>query len=222
MERKALRTELRRDYLDDATPPYLYEDDALNGFLNDAQRQVCLRKRALIDSTSTVTQFELPIGAQRVRLNPAILAVRFARLNDCHPLTGTTAKRLLKRDPDWDMSDPGSPRYWVPDYQEGFLYFDRPTDIARTLKLSVWRMPLEAEQMEDDGDSPIIAEHYHQDLLDWAAYRAFSMKDSELGDEKRAATHLQTFEAKVGRLPNMTEVRLWGIQPVVGVPAEFI
>lgn len=222
MERGELKLALRRDVLDDAVEPFLYDDEALNGFFNDAVRQVCLRSRALVDSTSSLTQLAIASGERRIKLNKAILAVRFARLTDCDALEGITAKRLWKCEPGWDTSDAGTPSYWVPDYQDGYLYFDRPVDQARTLKLSVWRMPTEAEVMEDDGDEPVIPEHWHMDLLDWVAYRAFSSKDSEQGDEKRAANHLAAFEAKVGRLPSMTEVRLWGISPLVGVPAEFL
>lgn len=222
MELRELKVALRRDVLDDAVEPFLYEGAALDSFLNDAQRQVCLRARALVDSTSAATRINVPAGAQRVQLDPAILSVRFARLDDACSLTGTTAKRLWKRDPGWDTAGSGTPRYWVPDYEDGYLYLDRPLDVARTLRLSVWRMPMEHEAMEDEGDEPVIPPHWHMDLLDWAAYRAFSSKDSELGDPERAANHLAVFEAKVGRLPSMTEIRLWGISPIVGVPAEFI
>lgn len=222
MELGELREALRRDVLDDAVQPFLYDGTALDSFLNDAQRQVCLRARAMVDSTSALTRIDVAANTQRVQLDPAILSVRFARLGDSCALTGTTAKRLWKRDAGWDTADASTPRYWVPDYEDGYLYFDRPLDIARTLRLSVWRMPLESEAMEDDGDEPVIPQHWHMDLLDWAAYRAFSSKDSELGDPARAANHLAAFEAKVGRLPSMTEIRLWGISPIVGVPAEFI
>jgi len=222
MELGELKKALRRDVLDDAVEPFLYEDEALDAFLDDAQRQVCLRARALIDSTSAATQIAVPPLAQRVRLAPTILAVRHARFGDGCELSGTTAKRLWKREPGWDTATAGAPRHWIPDYQDGYLYFDRPLDVARTLRLSVWRMPSESEVMADDSDEPVIPAHWHMDLLDWAAYRAFSSKDSEQNDDKRAAAHLAAFEAKVGRLPSMTEVRLWGISPLVGVPAEFI
>lgn len=222
MERGELKKALRRDILDDAVPQYLYEDEALDAFLNDAQRQVCLRARALTDSTSDITRVSVPADAQRIQLDPAILAVRHASFGDSCALTGTTARRLWKREARWDVSDPGTPHFWIPDYEDGFLYFDRPLDQPRTLRMSVWRMPFDSEQMEDDEDEPIIAPHWHMDMLDWAAYRAFSSKDSELGDEKRAAHHLAMFEQKVGRLPSMTEIRLWGISPITGVPAEFI
>lgn len=223
MNRADLLLRLRRDYLDDTVERYLWTTEALGDFLGDAQRQVCLRKRALIDSrTPGVATLAIAANARGVRLDPAVLAVRSCRIaGACEPLRGITAKRLWKSEPAWDTSDAGTPSFWVPDYQEGWLYFDRPVAVASTLNLSVWRMPLADEMLEEDDDEPVIAEHWHQDLLDWAAYRAFNVKDSELYDEVRADRALRTFEAKVGRLPSMTEVRLWGISPIVGVPAEF-
>lgn len=223
MNLEELLLQLRRDYLDDAAGFTLYSDEALIGFIADAQRQVCLRARALVDSTTpAVTAYALAAGDRSVQLHPSILAVRMVRVAPCkHPLVGTTAKRLWKRDPGWDIADPADPRHWIPDYQDGYLYLDRPVEQDTTLHLSVWRMPLEEEALEGNDDEPVIALHWHQDLLDWAAHRAFSGKDTQTADDARADRALRAFEAKVGRLPSMTEVRLWGISPIVGVPAEF-
>lgn len=222
MELSGLIASLRKDVLDDANEPYLYSSAALASFLNDAVRQVCLRARALVDSVGPeATTYTVAAGVRGVKLHPAVLAVRQARLGSA-TLKGTTAKRLWKFCPDWDISEAGDACWWVPDYQDGWLYFDRPVLTDTTLTLSVWRMPLDGELLEGDVDEPVIPQHWHQDLLDWAAYMAFSSKDSEQRDDSRAAGYVQAFEAKVGRLPSMTEVRLWGISPVVGVPAEFI
>lgn len=222
MELGELRLALRRDILDDATAPYLWSDAALASHFNDAQRQICLRARAMIDSTSSVTNYAIAAGERRVRLHPSILAVRHARLAGCGTLSGITAKRLWKREPGWDTSDAAAATHWVPDYQDGYLYLDRPVVDATTLRLSVWRLPTDVEEMEDDSDEPVIPLHWHMDMLDWAAFRAFSVKDSEMFDEARAGKHLAAFEGKAGRLPSMLEVRLWGISPIVGVPAEFL
>lgn len=224
MELRALRARLRRDWLDDDITPYRWGDTALNGFFDDAQRQVCLRKRALIDSvTAEVCTYTLAANQRLVRLHPSVLAVRSARIvGQCGLLTGITAKRLWKEEPGWDVSEAGLPQHWIPDYQDRYLALDVPMEEAGQLQISVWRAPLEVEQLQRDRDEPVIAEAFHTDLIDWAAYCAYNVADSELRDEAKAANALQSFEAKVGRLPSATEIRLWGMSPIVGVPAEFL
>jgi hypothetical protein len=213
-----------RERLDDDIQPYLWSDKTLTDYFNDAVRQVCLRARAIIDSeTPAVVEYPLPKGTQWVKLHPSILAVRRGRIKeDKYPLVGITAKRLWKRRPAWEMADSGKLWFWIPDYQEGKLYFDKPTERDSTLRLSVWRLPLDVEVMEFDTDEPAVPEAWHMDLLDWAAYCAYSQKDTEQNDDARANEAAGTFQAKIGRLPNMTEIRLWGISPIVSVPAEFL
>lgn len=224
MDLGTLITRLRRDRLDDTAAPHLWSDDALTDFLNDAVRQVCLRARCLVDTESPdVTQYALAVGDRYVSLHPSVLAVRHARIVGHHRgLKGVTAKRLWKLRANWENSRNGTPDCWVPDYHDGRLYLDRPVDKVGVLHLNVWRTPLESEVMEMDVDEPVIPAHWHDDLMDWAAHLAFSFKDSEALDENRAADYAQRFTAKIGRLPSMTEIRLWGISPIVGVQAEFV
>ena len=116
----------------------------------------------------------------------------------------------------------GAPNYWVPDYHEGRLYLDRPVDKESVLHLNVWRTPLESEAMTDNDDTLAIAAHWHENLLDWAAHLAFSMIDADTRNEELAMEYARRFDAKVGRLPTMTEIRLWGVSPIVGGQAEFV
>jgi hypothetical protein len=225
MNLETLLTRLRRDYLDDTTTPgQLWSDAALIDHLNAAVTQVCLRARCLVDTeTPEVTQYALAEGDRYITLHPAILAVRHARIvGHCHGLAGITAKRLWKEKPDWENSEAGSPDYWIPDYHDGRLYLDRPVDSAGVLHLNVWRTPLESEVMAADGDVPAIPSHWRENLLDWAAHLAFSLIDADTRSDQRAVDYAQRFAAKVGRLPSMTEIRLWGISPIVGVQAEFV
>lgn len=226
MEQGEIIERLRRDHLDDAVEPFLWAGETLTGNINDAIRQVCLRARCLTDAeTPAVTQYALTEGARYITLHKSILAVRHARIaGHSIGLKGITAKRLWKCEPTWESSNPGHPHFWIPDYHDGRLYFDRPVDRAGVLYLNVWRMPLDAERLEpgDDGAEPAIPEHWHEYLIDWAAHLAFSAKDTEMGDERRAAEYERRFTEKVGRLPSATEIRLWGISPIAGIQPEFV
>ena len=101
---------------------------------------------------------------------------------------------------------------------------DRPAEVTGALQLTVWRGPIEDELLTtDDTDAePIVSPHFHIDLLDWATYRAFSGKDAETQDDSKATAAARSFDAKVGRLPSATEIRLWGVSRLVGTTAEFL
>ena len=224
-----LLNELRVSRLDDAVAPYLWSDDELVSFLNDAVRQVCMRQRCLLESAQPFCTINVAAGTQLVPVDPRILAIRFLRQDgstaDMQP-AGITAKRFFKLHATWDTDTDttGDLEYWVPDYQTGFIaLFPRPT-VDIVLKLNVWRLALEDEELvtADPTAEPIVDPAWHLDLLDWAEYRAFSKPDSQTMNTEKAQSAAQTFTAKVGRLPTATEIRLWGVSPVVGVLPQFV
>ncbi len=228
-----LLTELRTTRLDDNSVPPFWSDCELVGFLNDAVRQVCLRQRCLTESqNATLCTIPITSGQQLVPLNKRIISVRVVRYIDTQctddasmrPLRPTTTRRHHRLHPHWDIEEPGYPEFWIPDYQEGMLAISRPPINAGTLKLLVWRMPLESEELDeaDMEGEPVISPHWHKDLLEWCEYRAFSKPDTETFDKARADDAEAKFTAKIGRLPSATEVRLWGVSRAVGTTAEFI
>jgi hypothetical protein len=227
-----LIAELRESRLSDNVEPYLWSDDELTRHINDAVRQVCIRQRSLVETQNTdICQIAVAAGQRLVKLHPSILAVRFAYPvgyppnSDCQP-KGITAKRLFRCQPFWDQdtTTTGPMEFWIPDYQTGYLALYPLPSAAFTLQLGVWRMPLDVEQMEtaDLQGEPVIAPHWHADLLDWAEYKAFSRPDADTEQLQKAESAAQTFTAKIGRLPSATEVLLWGVSPLVGTTAEFL
>lgn len=220
------RRELRQSRLDDSVAGELWSDEELLSFYNDSIRQWCMRTRCLIDSTTpAVCQRPVVAGQQSIRLHPSILAVRMVTpATGCEDLTGWTAKRVSRERPRWHLPDPSDtagPEFWIPDWQDGWLWFDRPFQAPTTLHLSVWRVPTDAEQIESDGDEPPIPLAHHVDLLDWCEYRAYSKRDAETVDNARADRALMVFEAKAGRLPTAAEMRLWGVQRHRGVGVHW-
>lgn len=225
-----LLTELRVSRLDDNVPQYLWSDAELTGYLNEAVRQVCIRKRALLEAVNTkVCRIPFGIGQRFLKLHPAVISVRHASIarTDDFPdggrLVGITAQRLEKSRDNWiNETDHHCIRHWIPDVQEGHLAFDGLPEAAGTLQLHVWRFPLDTEKMEGMDDEPVINENWHIDLCDWAEYLAFRKKDAETLDTGRGEKAAAKFTAKVGRLPSMTEVRIWGIQPITSTIPEFL
>lgn len=231
MTLEQLLSSLREDRLDDCAEPHLWSDERLVEYLNDAVRQVCLRQRALIESVNpAVCRLPLLAGARFAKLHPAVLSVRSAHLvDDADPhyhvrMRGTTMRRAERECDRWRYSDDARPQWWIPDVQDGYLYFSGAPDRDCVLALNVWRTPLEDELLDpDDLDaSPVIGEAWHADLLDWATYKAFDKKDAETIDVQRGGQALAMFDAKIGRLPSATEIRLWGVQKITGTRAQFL
>lgn len=218
--------EALRIRLDDTANGNLWSDETLIGFLNEAVRQATIRLRSIRDAeTEAVCKITLVPGQLTYDVHPAVLSVCTATIDDRRtPLCLTTTKRLEKIEGAWYIdTDTGCPEFLVLDYTTGKLALYPRPDAAGTLNLSVWRMTLDSEQMLAEGDPPYgVHPAHHFDLLDWAEHLAYGIKDAETHDPDRSAMAEARFTAKFGRLPSALEMRLWGLQRIVGVPAEFL
>lgn len=225
MDAAALETRLREDRLDDTMEPYLWSQDTLFRHLNDAVSQACRRARLLVDARTAATcTIAITAGTALYALHPSVLAIKSAQLDlATEPLGLTTVKRRHRTRPGW-LTDTArdEPAVAVVDYSDGYIRLDPIPAEADTLRLVVWRMPLDAELIEAGGDDPAIPEHMHEDLLDWVEHRCYSLADAETRDPQRAADAYTRFEAKFGQLPTHHAVRLWGVSPIRGTRAEYL
>lgn len=214
---------LLRQRLDDNVEAYHYSDAFLTGCLNDAVRQAAIRKRLVLDrTTAEACTYTVAADQQAVVLHPRVLAIRSARFTDVTtPLKLTTLKVMDKDHPDWPGTT-GAPDRLIVDAQSGSVLLWPTPETAGTLSLSVWRAPLDTEEMEGDDDEPVIDEVFHRDLIDWAEHLAYLTKDGEEGDIARSNAAENRFTAKFGRLPSAHEIKCWGLSPPRGQRAEFV
>jgi len=212
-----------RERLDDTVAPGLWSDDQLIGFINDAVRQACIRKRLILDATTTdVCVVAIKAGEPKLPLHPRVLAVRTVRTaNTRRPLGLTTLKVMDRERPEWPF-DSGEPERVILDRDSGTLFLHPKPDKDDTLQLTVWRLPLEEEELEDGDDEPVVDEGWHIDLLDWVEFCAYSVPDVDIRDPARADAAVGRFTAKFGRLPSAHEIKCWGISPPRGQRARFI
>ncbi len=193
MERQGLRERLRQSYLDDTAQPYLWSDDLLNAFIEEAQQEAQIRSRFLSD------RFEVSVtaGNTEVALPDGTLEIERLRIPRLNPLR-LTSWNELDESGSWEERS-GTPTHYAfvpkPLGGDGVLtLYPKPTFDA-TLKITAQRQPT---AMTSDNDSPELPEHLHLYLLDWAAFRAYSLKDSDTNDEARAAKHEAAFTAAFG------------------------
>lgn len=187
-----------RQEADDRVQPYLWSDDELIEYANDAQDEACRRARLLVDSTTAeITEIAVTAGNGVVTLDPRVLFVRRARLTGYRPLIRRNMQDMESDFWYWQDAARGLPQMFIPDVDTGKIILF-PTPLAdATLRLTVVRMPL--ADMNDGNDTPEILPRYHRSLRFWMLYRAYSKQDSQTRDEKKAADNLALFEQEFGK-----------------------
>ncbi len=189
-----LRAAFRRD-ADDRAEPFLWPDEDILDWLNEAQREACVRARLLFRrDTLTVSQGEAVLA-----LPPGWFEIRFAALRE-----GGTFRQILCQYDAWEQ-DRLRP-YWrtesrCPDgfvCRDGELELNALPDRDYVLFLEGYCFP---PALHADGDEPGIEAVHHPELLHWALFRACSVPDKEMFDAGRAAEHEARFEHYFGRKP---------------------
>lgn len=221
-----LLTMLRQDVLGDrsdrvvGTPDYLWSDQTLLAFMDDAHKRFARGSLCIRDSSSYVTQVQLQTGVTNYALDPSIIAVISAKFpSDPADLArGGHAAFGTFRTPDtyfWDPSQlatlpPGKPVAFSTDeeLQEDdygsrsvitMRVYPAPSSDynATVLNMRVVRMPTETISSANLTYVPEIPEVYHLDMLDWAAYRALRIVDRDTENPGRAQEFRAAFEANV-------------------------
>lgn len=187
----AFRTEA-----DDQTPPYLWSDADIVGYLNDAENEACIRANLLVaEKTLRFTP-----SRRSVALDPLVLDIIEARLD-----TRPNDNRLLERQSiGWmdahDRLDNGIPTSYAIVGQSVYLH-PTPT-ITETLRIRFYRLPSEALSLTRPTSEPEIPLSEHVRLLDWALYRAFSKRDADSYEGKKAVDYAAQFAEHFGPRPS--------------------
>lgn len=162
-----------RILLDDTEQDYLWTDAELNLYINEAQKEACVRALLIDDDNNTDFNIALNTTDKRYPLNPKIVLIDGARL----------------------LSRPDDPfTAWVA--TETSLILNETLVQADTLLLSIYRLPL--QDMVNDADVLEINEKHDYRLLDWVLFRAYSKKDSDAEDIARAQKHEMEFVKSFG------------------------
>lgn len=206
-----------RYLLNDPVEPYLWPTEFLLGSLNSGYVEVALRTRCLQDDTGPACRVSLVAGKAAYNLYPEVMVVRAAYIDGQRdPLTRTTAAQLDVLEPGWcnpSHARQGRPEYIVFDAaQKTATLYPVPTENG-TLRLRVWRIPDESEQIEELDDEPVIELPDPMVMKHWVLHECFLVKDSELYDPERAALHLQQFEDRFGPRPTIQAIQQWSVSP---------
>lgn len=187
--------DLFRSEMSDKVEPYLWSDEEIFGYEDDAQKMLCRKTDGIADaSTAAVTQIAVVADTDWVALHASIKRVRSVIRTD----TGRPVE-VINRD---DMPKRG----WYFDGRTGpvkALVIGSEAHKARvypksneaiTLQLEVFRLPL--VRITDDGDQEFeVDEEHHRHLMLWMKHLAYSKQDAETFDRTKAAEFEQRFYA---------------------------
>lgn len=198
-----LRNDFRRVAGDRGVPPIWPNDDVIR-WLNEAVAEAATRAFLLNDrTTAAVCEVTLVPDQIEYQLHPSVLNIESVDVEQPGGRTrGATVATYdeIRACHNYSPNLRGWGRRWHL-YGEGNngprLILDRaPGEAGGKLLLSVFRLPL--VPMEDDADEPEIHPRHHDGLLDWALFRAYSVRDIEAFAPQRAAGHEQAFTRRFG------------------------
>lgn len=187
-----------RDEARDTAKPHFVSDATARRYANQAESEACRRARLLIDSTSELCEIEFSAGESVIELDSRIISIRRAVTSlSPRPLRKRLVRDMDDQFPGWDSSDNRSiPLVIITDYETNTVRLYPPPREGGVLRLTVAREPMKG--MAAQNDEPEISRRYHDALVEWIKYRAFSASDSDLYDPKKAAQALAEFEAEFG------------------------
>jgi len=173
---------------EDKLEPYLFSDDSIIQWLNEAQEEACIRANLLHESDDeSVCEIDVQAGVMTYPVHASIICITRAAFTPVGS-TGevemhqTDAYELDRTRPGWRQLV-GTPTSLI--HNDTHIRLGCRPDADGVIRLEVQRLPL--NPMLGDADEPEIAAIHHRHLVHWALYRAFSIPDAEVHDAERTA-----------------------------------
>jgi len=209
----------RSDQIAGSEPDYLWSDDRLTNYINEAQRKMAREGLMIRDGTTPdCCQVRTVAGQQEYTLHPSVVAVISAKMDEDMADLARAGHSPFQtyHTPDTYFFDP-SQLSTVPPGK--ILAFGTDEEVAPDDDGSMSTMVLRAFPVPDaahDGiimrlrvvrgplndlvnplDVPEIPRDHHLNMLGWAAYLALRIVDHDLGDPERAEGFKTQFEMDV-------------------------
>lgn len=194
----------RIDATDTVPSPYLFDDEWVIVWLNDAQAEAAVRGRLLYEADNPVVcEIAVSAGVNTYQLHASLYELASTRFEVAgetrsEPLYLTTREELTRTRPDWRNDADDRPRFIIQD-DSSITLWPRPNQ-AGTVRLEGYRLPIAA--MANDSDKPEINATHHRYLVYWALHMAFSRPDAETFDPQRSKTAEDAFTRYFGIRPD--------------------
>lgn len=186
---------LFRSEMSDQAEPYLWSDEDIFGYANDAQRMFCRETEGIADATTAaVTEVDVTPGTTWVDLDPSIKQLREVFRSDTgRPIEVINREDMAARRWYFDGTT-GTVKALVLGMQDNKARVYPDSNETVTLNLTVFRLPL--VDITDVGDQAFEIDDIHvRHLLLWMKYLAYSKQDAEAFDRMKAAEFKALAEA---------------------------
>jgi hypothetical protein len=175
---------------DDVIAPFLFDDDAIIGYLKEAEIEACRRQPLLIDTT----KIDVVSGDYVVDLPLNLVAITRVKVaSQSNSLYATTIRELDIYNVGWENQLPREPIYYFTDQQTAKLSVYPKFSHVDELQITASRTPITLLE---------INERYHLGLCDWVQFRLYSKKDSTIYDSIKSENFLAAFIGNFGTRAN--------------------
>ncbi len=189
----------------DMEQPYLFADEDITDWLNDAVKEAAIRGRLIHDSTTTgvctiSTQPNVSVYALHESLYE-IDSIHWISADDpynANPLCLISQEEMGDIWHDWRTREPNNPEYAI--QRDTNIRIVPAPNVAGVIALEGYRTPL--TPMTLDTDRPEINIIHHEYLIQWALHKGFKSPDAETFDLNRAALAEQEFTEYFGKRPD--------------------
>lgn len=183
MDSLGLRTAFRED-VDDNVAPYLWSDELIASYADDAQKMFCRLTNGITDSTSDICSIDIEAGEPFADLDKRILKLRrIARDVDGRPLEILNLEDLDAKGIRL-TAQAGPVHAAVMGLEEHKVRWLNVPVSNDTATLSVYRLPLRA--ITTAKSVLEIDEQHHRALLMWMKHLAYGRQDADTHNAKLA------------------------------------
>ncbi len=191
----------------DEVEPYLFSDEKIIRWLNEAVSEACVRGRLLHECDDVeICQIPIKKGKSKYPTHPKLYEITHASLSLPSINHGRRSAVCLisfeeasRADGDWRYDEPYhyKPLHLIQHDTYVRLSYT-PTDDG-ILYLEGYRLP---NEMVNDDDMPELHLAHHTHLIDWVLHKAFSVPDSEVFDVNKSQMAEQRFTQYFGIRPD--------------------
>ncbi len=184
--------------LSDTEPDFLWGDEELKGYANEAYNEAVIRMGGILDSTTAaICTVSVVAGTSAYALDSRILHITRAKLDLIdYPLPETTFEWLDTYMPGWESTQ-DDPSYYIENKSRHTLTLYPEPIVNDTLRLVVRRLPVTEMSAETDTPSDIPS-HLQPGLVYWMCYLALQNREIDQDSNNDSARFELEFEKYFG------------------------
>lgn len=185
----------------DNVAPYLWSDDEVYAYMNDAQRMFCrLSSFVIPDITSAITEITISAGEAYSDISPAIQQIRSAVLQSNNRklqiISPEDMDKMVSVDYGYysamiDDTTTGPITAMIIGIEPGLVRWAKVPLEDDTVRLSVYRLPV--TPLTTDGQTLEVPEIHHLHLISWMRYLAYQKQDADTYDPKASMAASEVF-----------------------------